>query len=119
MRSFALRLLQNRYFTTTLLFFGLLLATCRFFLTPALRSFALQNLFSEKRLARTAFLFNAQCGLLFLNAAHLLLCLTTLRFRTLLLGFHALALLFLGESFTVNKFIGTLLLSGGIYFISK
>ena len=31
----------------------------------------------------------------------------------------ALALLFLGESFTVNKFIGTLLLSGGIYFISK
>jgi transporter family protein len=30
-----------------------------------------------------------------------------------------LALLFLGESFTVNKFIGTLLLSGGIYFISK
>jgi transporter family protein len=31
----------------------------------------------------------------------------------------ALALLFLGESFTVNKFVGTLLLSGGIYFISK
>jgi len=31
----------------------------------------------------------------------------------------ALALLFLGESFTVNKFIGTVLLSGGIYFISK
>lgn len=30
-----------------------------------------------------------------------------------------LALLFLGESFTVNKFIGTLLISGGIYFISK
>ncbi|MDO8806563.1 MAG: EamA family transporter [Elusimicrobiota bacterium] len=30
-----------------------------------------------------------------------------------------LALLFLGESFTVNKLIGTLLLSGGIYFISK
>lgn len=31
----------------------------------------------------------------------------------------ALALLFLGESFTVNKLVGTLLLSGGIYFISK
>ena len=31
----------------------------------------------------------------------------------------ALALLFLGESFTANKFIGTALLSGGIYFISK
>ncbi|OGR67492.1 MAG: hypothetical protein A2081_05715 [Elusimicrobia bacterium GWC2_61_19] len=30
-----------------------------------------------------------------------------------------LALLFLGESFTVNKLAGTLLLSGGIYFISK
>ncbi len=30
-----------------------------------------------------------------------------------------LALLFLGESFTLNKFIGTMLLSGGIYFISK
>lgn len=30
-----------------------------------------------------------------------------------------LALLFLGESFTLNKLIGTLLLSGGIYFISK
>ena len=30
-----------------------------------------------------------------------------------------LALLFLGESFTVNKLIGTVLLSGGIYFISK
>ena len=30
-----------------------------------------------------------------------------------------LALLFLGESFSVNKLIGTLLLSGGIYFISK
>lgn len=31
----------------------------------------------------------------------------------------ALALLFLGESFTVNKLVGTLLVSGGIYFISK
>lgn len=31
----------------------------------------------------------------------------------------ALAVLFLGESITLNKFIGTLLLSGGIYFISK
>ncbi|OGR45346.1 MAG: hypothetical protein A2X35_03645 [Elusimicrobia bacterium GWA2_61_42] len=31
----------------------------------------------------------------------------------------ALALLFLGESFTTNKLVGTLLLSGGIYFISK
>lgn len=30
-----------------------------------------------------------------------------------------LALLFLGESFTANRFIGTLLLTGGIYFISK
>jgi len=30
-----------------------------------------------------------------------------------------LALIFLGESFTLNKFIGTLLISGGIYFISK
>ncbi len=30
-----------------------------------------------------------------------------------------LALLFLGESFTVNKFIGTIFLTGGIYFISK
>jgi len=30
-----------------------------------------------------------------------------------------MALLFLGESFTPNKLIGTLLLSGGIYFISK
>ena len=27
--------------------------------------------------------------------------------------------LFLGESFTVSKFIGTMLISGGIYFISK
>lgn len=27
--------------------------------------------------------------------------------------------LFLGESFTVNKFVGTMLISGGIYFISK
>jgi len=27
--------------------------------------------------------------------------------------------LFLGESFTVNKLIGTMLISGGIYFISK
>ena len=27
--------------------------------------------------------------------------------------------LFLGESFTANKFVGTLLISGGIYFISK
>jgi transporter family protein len=31
----------------------------------------------------------------------------------------ALALLFLGESFTVNKLVGTLLVSGGIYFISR
>jgi len=31
----------------------------------------------------------------------------------------ALALLFLGESFTLNKLFGTLLLAGGIYFISK
>ena len=31
----------------------------------------------------------------------------------------ALALLFLGENFTVNKLVGTLLLSGGIYFISR
>ncbi|HNW44459.1 MAG TPA: EamA family transporter [Elusimicrobiales bacterium] len=31
----------------------------------------------------------------------------------------ALAVLFLGESVTLNKFAGTLLLSGGIYFISK
>jgi len=31
----------------------------------------------------------------------------------------ALAVLFLGESITLNKFVGTLLLSGGIYFISK
>jgi transporter family protein len=30
-----------------------------------------------------------------------------------------LVYLFLGESFTVTKFIGTLLISGGIYFISK
>jgi transporter family protein len=30
-----------------------------------------------------------------------------------------LALLFLGESFTANKFIGTLLLCAGVYFISK
>jgi transporter family protein len=30
-----------------------------------------------------------------------------------------LAVLFLGESFTVNKFVGTLLLSGGVYFISR
>jgi transporter family protein len=30
-----------------------------------------------------------------------------------------LAVAFLGESFTLNKLIGTLLLSGGIYFISK
>ena len=30
-----------------------------------------------------------------------------------------LAVFFLGESFTLNKFIGTLLLTGGIYFISK
>jgi bacterial/archaeal transporter family protein len=30
-----------------------------------------------------------------------------------------LAILFLGESLTLNKLIGTLLLSGGIYFISK
>ena len=27
--------------------------------------------------------------------------------------------LFLGESFTVSKLIGTMLISGGIYFISK
>lgn len=27
--------------------------------------------------------------------------------------------LFLGEAFTLNKFVGTLLISGGIYFISK
>ena len=27
--------------------------------------------------------------------------------------------LFLGESFTVSKFIGTMLISGGIYFLSK
>ena len=31
----------------------------------------------------------------------------------------ALAMIFLGESFTMNKFIGTLLISGGIFFISK
>ena len=31
----------------------------------------------------------------------------------------ALAMFFLGENFTLNKFIGTLLISGGIYFISK
>ncbi|MGD9641892.1 MAG: EamA family transporter [Elusimicrobiales bacterium] len=31
----------------------------------------------------------------------------------------ALAVLFLGENITLNKMIGTLLLSGGIYFISK
>jgi len=31
----------------------------------------------------------------------------------------ALAFVFLGENFTLNKFIGTLLISGGIYFISK
>ena len=30
-----------------------------------------------------------------------------------------LAFIFLGENFTLNKFIGTLLISGGIYFISK
>ncbi|PKM98557.1 MAG: hypothetical protein CVU79_02710 [Elusimicrobia bacterium HGW-Elusimicrobia-3] len=30
-----------------------------------------------------------------------------------------MAVLFLGESITLNKMIGTLLLSGGIYFISK
>ncbi len=30
-----------------------------------------------------------------------------------------LVCLFLGESFTVSKFIGTMLISGGIYFISK
>jgi len=30
-----------------------------------------------------------------------------------------LVYLFLGESFTASKFIGTLLISGGIYFISK
>jgi uncharacterized membrane protein len=31
----------------------------------------------------------------------------------------ALAVLFLGESITLNKIVGTFLLSGGIYFISK
>lgn len=31
----------------------------------------------------------------------------------------ALAVLFLGESVTLNKLVGTLLLTGGIYFISK
>lgn len=31
----------------------------------------------------------------------------------------ALAVLFLGESVTLNKIVGTFLLSGGIYFISK
>jgi transporter family protein len=31
----------------------------------------------------------------------------------------ALAVLFLGENITMNKLVGTLLLSGGIYFISK
>lgn len=31
----------------------------------------------------------------------------------------AMAVLFLGENITLNKMIGTLLLSGGIYFISK
>ena len=31
----------------------------------------------------------------------------------------ALAMFFLGESFTLNKLVGTLLISGGIYFISK
>ena len=31
----------------------------------------------------------------------------------------SLAIFFLGENFTLNKFIGTLLISGGIYFISK
>lgn len=31
----------------------------------------------------------------------------------------ALAVLFLGESITVNRLVGTFLLSGGIYFISK
>jgi len=30
-----------------------------------------------------------------------------------------LAVFFLGENFTLNKLVGTLLLSGGIYFISK
>jgi transporter family protein len=30
-----------------------------------------------------------------------------------------LAVLFLGESFTLNRLLGTLLLTGGIYFISK
>ena len=30
-----------------------------------------------------------------------------------------LAMVFLGESFTLNKLFGTLLVSGGIYFISK
>ncbi|OGR52907.1 MAG: hypothetical protein A2049_07330 [Elusimicrobia bacterium GWA2_62_23] len=31
----------------------------------------------------------------------------------------ALAVIFLGENITLNKLVGTLLLSGGIYFISK
>ncbi|MCM2268208.1 MAG: EamA family transporter [Elusimicrobiales bacterium] len=31
----------------------------------------------------------------------------------------ALAVIFLGENITMNKLVGTLLLSGGIYFISK
>lgn len=31
----------------------------------------------------------------------------------------ALAVLFLGESVTLNRVLGTFLLSGGIYFISK
>ncbi|OGS11374.1 MAG: hypothetical protein A2234_00250 [Elusimicrobia bacterium RIFOXYA2_FULL_58_8] len=31
----------------------------------------------------------------------------------------ALAVLFLGENITLNKFVGTMLLSGGIYFITK
>ncbi|MCX5784451.1 MAG: EamA family transporter [Elusimicrobia bacterium] len=31
----------------------------------------------------------------------------------------ALAMFFLGENFTLNKLMGTLLISGGIYFISK
>ncbi|OIO00238.1 MAG: hypothetical protein COX65_04380 [Elusimicrobia bacterium CG_4_10_14_0_2_um_filter_56_8] len=30
-----------------------------------------------------------------------------------------MALLFLGESFTLNKLVGTLLISGGVYFVSK
>ncbi len=30
-----------------------------------------------------------------------------------------LAVLFLGESFTANRLVGTLLLAGGVYFISK